>query len=151
MDSNGLFKLTVQILLVLVIASCATVTAEERATVARVGSSNATGAGSEAINSADKNIPTRVILYRKWNGEGLAEMASGPKVEIDGRQVGRCFLGEGKEIELEPGEHQIIAPFSKTSARRFFIEKGQTVYIECRYIQGVLGANVEFIFRESRG
>ena len=148
-----------------ILAACASVTEEDRARVAQVGDAPAPVASAgdaqlsqvttsemsdPALPLANSGARARAILYRKWNGEGLAFMASGPKVEIDGRDVGRCLLGKGREIDLAAGEHVIRAPMSAKSERPFRIFPGQTIYVECRYTQGALVPNAEFLFKASR-
>ena len=129
------------------IAACSTVTEADRAQVAEVAmTSNQT----ETEGPADSNTPGRVILHRTWNGEGLAFLGTGPKVEIDGIEVGRCLLGDGTEIAVSPGEHEISAPHSQVSARRFRIFPGQVIYAECKYTVGTLVPNVQFEFTADR-
>ena len=132
------------------VAACATVTKEERTQVAEVrdaSSPTETGGASVALVSSG---PGKAVLYRTWNGEGLVFLGSGPKVEIDGREVGRCKLGDGNEFELAAGEHVIRAPHSEVSTRRFRISPGQTIYIECKYTVGALVPNVQFEFHATR-
>lgn len=106
------------------VAACATVTEEDRAQVAEVRDSSSTTETAETLDSAVSNKPGRMVLYRTWHGEGLLFLGSGPKVEVDGREVGRCLLGDGSEIKLAAGEHVISAPHSEVSTRPFRINPG---------------------------
>jgi len=144
--SNYLLRAT-SIALFGLVAACTSVTKEERGQVAEVSPPAST---VEASIAADKNAPGRVVLYREWNGEGLAFLGSGPKVQIDGREVGRCLLGDGTEITLAAGEHEIQAPHSEVSRRRFRIEADQTIYVKCKYTIGALVPNVQFEFFATR-
>lgn len=128
------------------VAACATVTEEQRAQIAEVHDPSQ----PLALTGTTGNEPSRIVLYRTWNGEGLLFLGSGPKVEIDGREVGRCLLGDGNTIELTAGEHVIFAPLSEVSSRPFRINAGQTIFVECKYTVGALIPNVQFEFHATR-
>jgi len=132
------------------VAACATVTEEDRAQVAEVPDPTIPKETADTVTSVPSDEPAQIVLYRTWNGEGLLFLGSGPKVEVDGREVGRCLLGDGREIEVAAGEHVISAPHSEVSARPFRINPGQTIYVECKYTVGVLVPNVQFEFSAAR-
>ncbi len=141
------FKRTALITIFGFISACSTVTEEDRAQVAEISSPTLFG---ETGDTLDSSVPGQLVLHRTWNGEGLLFLGTGPKVEIDGREIGRCLLGDGAEITLAAGEHEIRAPHSDVSARRFRILPGQTIYAECKYTVGALVPNVQFEFSATR-
>jgi len=96
------------------------------------------------------SLGSYAVLYRTWHGEGLLFLGTGPKVEVDGREVGRCLLGDGRSIQLTAGEHVISAPHSEVSTRRFRINPGQTMFVECQYTVGAMVPNVQFEFHAER-
>lgn len=150
MNSLRLTQRLAMITAVCTFAACATVTEEDRAQVADVRPITTSVNEGEGSIQPNSDANAQLTLFRRWNGEGLLFLGTGPKVEIDGREVGRCLLGEGTVIELAPGEHIIRAPHSEISARPFRTHPGQTLFVECKYTVGALVPNVEFEFHADR-
>jgi len=146
MDRKNLFRRPFCVALLLTLGACATVTEEERSTVVQVPPSPT----AEVEVDMQQGDTARLVLFRRWNGEGLVFLGTGPMVLVDGQEIGRCLLGEGSETQISTGEHVIRARTSDVSERRFRVEPGQTAFVECRYTVGAFSPNVEFDFVEGR-
>jgi len=133
--------------LLLAVSACTSVTEEDRSVVTQIPPNSVEAPDS----NSHKNSTAQLELFRKWNGEGLLFLGTGPMVLLDGQEIGRCLLGDGSKIRIPAGEHVIRARTSDVSERRFRIDPGQTAFIECRYTVGVMSPNVEFVFLDKRG
>lgn len=136
----------IAIFLILAMGACATVTEEERTTVVQIP----TPITSPSETATKQDGPAQLVMFRKWNGEGLVYLGTGPMILLDGQEIGRCKLGKGHEMQIPAGEHVIKARTSQISERRFRVEPGQTAYVECKYTAGALSPNVEFHFKDGR-
>ena len=150
MNAKGPFIRLAEFGLASAVAACASVTEEDRKNVAVVPDSRLTDGSTDVRLATASNAPGRIVLYRTWHGEGLLFLGTGPKVEVDGREIGRCLLGDGATTELAAGDHVISAPHSDVSSRPFRINPDQTVFVECKYTVGALVPNVEFDFHATR-
>lgn len=132
--------------LLLAVGACTSVTEEERSVVVQIPPNSVEAPDS----NSHKSETAQLELFRKWNGEGLLFLGTGPMVLLDGQEIGRCLLGDGSKIKIPAGEHVIRARTSDVSERRFRVDAGQTAFVECRYTVGVMSPNVEFIFSDKR-
>ena len=85
---------------------------------------------------------SRVIVFR----DSPISIITSPKFRIDGQDMGRCAFGRKTIVEVNPGFHQ-MSSFSETkNTRKFQIEAGETAYVRCTPVLGLLVPNVRLDF-----